>query len=65
VEDQSIDLLTTETLGVGSRQYVDALTKRDFEIDLEEVGAEDRHPATIVNFCRKAIGIYDFQLTFE
>jgi hypothetical protein len=35
----------------------------DLEDEAEEVGIEDLDPTTIVNFFRKAMGIYDFQLT--
>lgn len=31
----------------------------------KEIGREDRDPITIVIFCRKAMGIYDFQWIVE
>jgi hypothetical protein len=65
VEDRVADLPTTETPRVEPRQCMEALTQPDLETDVEEVGVEDRHPTMIVKFCRKAMGIYDFQLTAE
>jgi hypothetical protein len=44
---------------------MEALTQLDLELDVEEVGREDCDPTTIVNFCRKSMGIYDFQLSVE
>jgi hypothetical protein len=32
---------------------------------VEEVGMEDCGPTSIVKFCRKSMGIYDFQLSVE
>jgi hypothetical protein len=54
-----------KNLSVETKQCVEALTQPDLESDAEEVGMEDRHPTTIVNFCRKAMGIYEFQLSVE
>jgi hypothetical protein len=65
VEDWVADLPTTKTPRVEPRQCMEALTQPDLETNVEEVGVEDRHPTTIMNFCRKAMGIYDFQLTAE
>jgi hypothetical protein len=42
---------------------VEALTQPNLETDMEDVGDEDRHVKTIMYFCRKAMGIYDFQFT--
>jgi hypothetical protein len=39
-------------------------TQQDLE-DAEEVGREGRDSVAIVNFCRKAMGIYDFELSAE
>jgi hypothetical protein len=64
VEDWLADLPTAETSGVESRQCMEALTQLDLETDMEEVGLEDQHP-TIMKFFRKAMGIYEFQLTTE
>jgi hypothetical protein len=32
---------------------------------MDEVGVEDQNHETIMEFCRKDLGIYDFQLTVE
>jgi hypothetical protein len=65
VEDRVVDLSIAKTSRVGPRQCMETLTQPDLERDVEEVGVEYRHPAMIVNFRRKAMEIYDFQLIAE
>jgi hypothetical protein len=65
VDDRVPDLSIAKNSRVGPRQCMEALTQPDLERDVEEVGVEDRHPAMIVDFCRKVMEIYDFQLTAE
>jgi hypothetical protein len=56
--------LAPQTLSVEMKECTEALTQPDLE-DEEEVGMEDRDPAMIVNYCRCAMGIYDFELSAE
>jgi hypothetical protein len=66
VEDRVVDLPNAKTLRVlEPRECVEALTQPDLEMDVEEVGVEDRHLTMIMNFCRKVAGIYDFQIIAE
>lgn len=59
------DPLSAKTLSVEMERCMEALTQPNLESDEEEVGREDHHPSTIVNFCRKAMGIYDYELTVD
>jgi len=44
---------------------VEALTQLDLELDVEKMRREDRDPTTIVKFCRKSMGIFEFQQNVE
>jgi hypothetical protein len=46
------------------KECMKEFTQPDLE-DEEEVGMQDRDPATIVDYCRRAMGIYDFYLNVE
>jgi hypothetical protein len=63
VKDRETNLPTTKTPRVEPRQCMEALDQPNLERDMEELGDEDLHLATIVKFFRKAMGIYNFQLT--
>lgn len=56
--------LAPQTLSGETKKCTEVLTQPNLE-DEEEVGMEDRDPATIVNYCRRAMGIYDFELGAE